>query len=190
MCHLSSSLKAFDSQLYSEYSQSKSKKNWKTYLHQKRIQEYDDLNCVLYTKTQKRPGKTDVVYEIVDRTTFRRAVVWRISKMAYQKGMDRTDKEKIVSCKCSHCNVEFHQSHVNTCPMIQNHPLIKDKANRDTFLRVKKKLLKDFPKATHFSIMDFWLNGKHFDQFNQVYIFIESLLLKRFSTNQNHTHRD
>ena len=82
------------------------------YLYRLRIGEYKDILCVIYTKAPAQAGKVDVIYHITSERTKKRAIIWRRRKMAYMME-NNPDQKKIRESKCNHCNVIFHEDHIN-----------------------------------------------------------------------------
>ena len=87
------------------------------------------------------------------------------------------DKKKVRESKCTHCNVIFHEGHINQCPLVQDHPLVSDEGEQSKFRKASEYLGKLYPGRTnHFTIMDWWLNGRKFKNFDTIYSIIRDNL--------------
>ena len=88
---------------------------------------------------------------------------------------------KVVGSKCNRCNVTFHEGHVNQCPLVQDHPMVSDEGEKKKFKKASEHLAKLYPgKTHHFTIMDWWLNGKKFKKFDTLYSIIEGNLSREY----------
>ena len=91
------------------------------------------------------------------------------------------DKKKVRESKCTHCNVIFHEGHINQCPLVQDHPLVSDEGEQKKFRKASEYLGKLYPGRTnHFTIMDWWLNGRKFKNFDTIYSIIDDNLSREY----------
>ena len=174
--------RAFESKLYAEYqAKQESKGRFQDYLYNLKTQEYNHISCVLYTKAPTQKGKVDAVFRIKSEQILRKALLWRKRKMPYCMEKDPNQNQtKILKSICTHCQVDFKEEHINHCPLVRDHPLVSNYEEQRRFQEAKKYLIKSFPQAAKFTILDYWLNSKQSGKFDTLFSIIESNLTRIF----------
>ena len=172
--------RAFESTIYKQFQETQRRGRFQDYLHGLRIGEYNDIKSVIYTKAPAQEGKVDAIYHITSERTKKRAIIWRRRKMAFLME-NNPDQKTIRESKCNHCNVIFHEGHINQCPLVQDHPMVSDEGEQRKFKKASEYLGKLYPgKTLNFTIMDWWLNGRKFKNFETIYSIIEDNLSREY----------
>jgi hypothetical protein len=65
----------------------------------------------------------------------------------------------------------MHEGHINQCPLVQDHTMVSDEGEQNKYRKSREYLGKLCPGRTHhFTIMDWWLNGRKFKIFDKYYL--------------------
>jgi hypothetical protein len=187
-CFESSTLKEFKDE---KIKNPRSKLTLKSFMTQKKRQqnaEKSPLVCYTMIPNKNKRSKTDITYRIQNKEIRSNALKWRKNLVGYttqpSTSRHRNEYVRVKSCKCTHCNVPFSRSHVNTCPLVTQHPAIV-KNQWTIFYKNNERLKKQYPHASSYTIVDYLINTFQIKTFKEVFAIITTHLRYEYHESPN-----